>query len=318
VCMLLDRFFSILSMPSDVKLEPFPWKDDLKKVSPSLEDAAGSAEIGTPEMESFAYDFIEDHHKNAVHAGGLPYDGDSKTPPGNPSHFQLVLSQADTAVVVAACKGQKISVTAAVHAALAETVFALSPENGASQYTTVMSVNMRPYLQPPYNTRDHACQTYVAGMTPSVYRASTFLEKGVALTTYYKNVYSEKLMQSLRLIGRHHANALFAPRPAVAPPPKLPSSVSLSSLGIIENNIAGNYDSGTVQVVDFKFGVSIMTRQMLLYVWTFRGQLHLSVNFNKAYHDLAQVRTFLMRIKYVLEKGLSLGTLDHTLYHDTH
>lgn len=303
VLMLLDRLFTLVSSNPDV--ESIVWRNDVENISPSLEDAGGSAVTGTPEMEKYAKDFINHHHQVALHAGGLPYRGDDKTPPTNPSRHGIAFTEASTAALIHACKKRNISVTAAVHAALGDTVFSLDPVQGRTQYAAVMSVNMRPYLPSPYSTKSHACQTYVAGMTPAVNRDSSFLEKTRTLTDFYRNAYSDKFMQALRLISGTHAKALFTPRPADAPPPKPPSSVSLSSLGVIEKHLVGGYGN-EIGVKSFRFGVTMMTRQLLLYLWTFKGQLNLSGNYNEAYHDAASTDDFLVRISRALERELAL------------
>ncbi len=308
-CMLLDRFFSLIAQPQD--LDSSPGKPALEKISPSLEDAAGSPEHGTPELQEFARDYIDTFHKKALNASGLPYKGDLATPPASTSHQDLLLTKASTTALLAACKTLHISLSAAIHTALAHTAFSLAPPSSPlSEYTTIMAVNMRGYLQPPYNTKAHACQTYVASITPTVQRRSEFAEAAAALTREYRSWHSEKFTRALRCIYEYHVDRLFAPRPAEVPAPKPPSGVTLSSLGVVERYLTGDYGDA-VRVDGFRFGVSMMTRQMLLYAWTFRGQVNLSVNYNTAYYDGGMAREVLSRIQGSLEKelGLELGAV---------
>ena len=74
---------------------------------------------------------------------------------------------------------------------------------------------------------------------------------------------------------------------------------------MIEKHLTGDYGDA-VKVDGFRFGVSMMTRQMLLYAWTFRGQLNLSVDYNTAYYDDSMVREVLSRITSILGKELDL------------
>lgn len=69
----------------------------------------------------------------------------------------------------------------------------------------------------------------------------------------------------------------------------------------------GGYGGSLVRVDGFRFGVSMMTRQVIVYAWTFRGQLVLSVNYNEAYHGEDVVRNVLERMKSCLEGGLGGG-----------
>ncbi|CAJ2500236.1 Uu.00g030890.m01.CDS01 [Anthostomella pinea] len=148
-----------------------------------------------------------------------------------------------------------------------------------------MSVNMRSYLPPPYNGKDHAVQVYVTGVTPVVDRDSTLQQKTEQLTAYYKGWYSERFVQAMRVTTDKHFNAMFKGRREGGAPPKPPSNVTLSSMGVVEKYLAGECGGGAVKVTDFRFGVSMMTRQMLLHVWTFQGRLCLSVNYNEAYQE---------------------------------
>nr|QGA67225.1 acyltransferase [Monascus purpureus] len=300
-CMLLDRFFSILEQPSLVEATPAP--DERGKISPSLEDAAGSPRTSTEEMEKFAGEYIANFHKKAVQTSGFPFKGGPNTLPSNPAQEAVMFSPSSTKSLLAACKDRRISVTAAIHAALAETVFVLGmSESQAADFTTVMAVNLRPYLQPPYNSRDHACQTYVGSITPQVLRSKNFLERTASLMESYQGWYDGKLIKALRPIFKYHADALFAQR---APPPNPPSGVTLNSLGVIEKYFRSDYENG-LKVERFHFGVTMMTRQTMLYAWTFRGQLTLSLNFNEAYYDGDVAKKILLHIKRVLEKELSV------------
>ncbi|KAL9639045.1 MAG: hypothetical protein Q9164_001180 [Protoblastenia rupestris] len=303
-CMLLDRLFSIMAQPQDPGSSQ--WRPGPENISPCLEDAAGSPENGTPELQNFAWEYIDNFHKKAVNSGGLPYKGQAATVPGDLSHQDVTLTKDSTSTLVAACKSRNISVSAAIHTSLARTVFSFAPpEDQPSEYTTVIATNMRAYLPPPYNTKTHACQTYVASITPTVQRSSDFSTATAALTREFKTWHSEKLMQALRQIYKYHAEKLSAPRPKGVPPPKPPSGVTLSSLGVIERYLTGDYGD-VVKVDRFRFGVGMMTRQMLLYAWTFQGRMSLSVNYNTAYYDDSMAQEVLSRIKITLEKELGL------------
>ena len=305
-CMLLDRLFSIMAQPQD--LGSSQGKPGIDRISPCLEEAARSSEKATQQLQNFAREYINNFHRKAVNSGGLPYKGEAATLPAELSHQEATLTRDTTRALVAACKSRDISVSAAIHTGLARTVFSFAPpEDQPTEYTTVMATNMRTYLPAPYNDKTHACQTYVASITPTVQRSSDFATATAALTREYKTWHSEQFMQALREIYKYHAQKLFAPRPEGAPPSKPPSGVTLSSLGVIEKYLAGDHgDDGAVQVDRFRFGVSMMTRQMLLYAWTFRGRMTMSVNYNAAYYDDEMACEVLARIKSTLEKELGV------------
>jgi hypothetical protein len=316
-CMLLDRFFEIVAMyqPSCVD-SSIEWGNEWKNLSPSLEDACGSLEPAkcTPDKDRYVREAIETHHRVAVQGIGLPYKGSAETGPMNSCRQALVLSQALTGALVAACKAHGISVTAALHAALSETAFTLAlPEDAAKDYSTVLSANLRNHLPQPYNGRAHACATYVTGLTPVVQRDSTFMERASELTLYYKTWYSDMLVKTLRLKYLYHGQKLFAKGPTAtdkATTTRLPSGITLSSLGVIDKYLRGKYfglnGNMAVEIENFHFGVSLVTRQMILYPWTFKGQLSLSINYNEAYHEGERVLEILRSIVTVLGENLGL------------
>lgn len=313
-CMLLNRLFTLVAAETAVS-PPELWSAALEEISPPIEDAVGAPSIEesaqNPALEEFARQYIKHHHHTAVNAGGLPFK--DAVAPERPSRAAVTLSQPSTTALVSACRERGITVTSAVHAALADTYFALNStaETQPSNYACVMSVNMRDHLHPPYNSPQHAVQTYVTGVTPSVDRDSSFEEKARYLKSYYKSWYSEEFARAMRLTTKYHADAMLnRPAPvAGAPAPKPPSSVTLSSLGVVEKYLHRKHTEGSesVTVTDFQFGVSMMTRQILLYVCTFDGRLRLSANYNDAYHDKEEILQFLNLIRLDLEKELSIS-----------
>lgn len=304
-CILLNRLFEILAAQHDVASPPKMRSTILP--SPSLECAAGAIDDEDSELQDYARKYIDDFHRKAVHSGGLPFEGDATTTPDDTAHLEIIFDSTETAALVASCKARNISVSAAVHTALAKTVFSFSSlEERGTDYTTVMAVNMRGYLPSPYNTKAHACQTYVASITPTVSHSRSFDENAVDLTLAYRNWYSEEFLQSLKWIYKYHAAKLFAPRPPGATAPKPPSGITLSSLGVIEQYLTGHYGQA-VKVDTFRFGVSMMTRQTLLYAWTFRGRLCLSLDYNSAYYKGEMAEDVLSRVRSYLEEGLAIS-----------
>ncbi|BCR91315.1 uncharacterized protein ACHE_70158A [Aspergillus chevalieri] len=300
-CMLLDRFFTIfVEQPGKTKYE-IQWEKEIDNMSPSMEDAAGSATVYTPEIEDLAQKAIA-KHQEALKTAGLPYHGDKTTIPGDSSRQAFAFTKESTRNLVSACRAKGITVTAAIHSALAETIFLLGPsEHQDLDHTAVMSVNIRKYLPSPYNSPSHACQTYVTGITPRARRHSSFLDRAAALKEEYKSWYSDLYLHSLRLIYKYHGDALFAPpKPDAAPP----SGVFMSSLGVIEPYLRGDY--GSLQVEEFRFGVSMITRQMIVYAWTFHNQLVLSVNYNEAYYNKDLVQDVLEKTRSCLETELGV------------
>lgn len=304
-CLLLDRLFTLVAQQPEI--ESLQWGLDLDKISPSLEEAAGSAEEISPEIDETARSVTGNFEQKAIRSIGLSYKGDRTTLPAQPTNQLMVLTLESSKALIDACKQRQISVSAAIYAALAETVFVLTPVQGATEYATIMAVNMRPFLKVPYNSPTHAARAYVSSITPTVQQTSSFPERTTSLTQYFKTWHTDEFSRALREIYRRSSRALLnAPRPS-GPPPNPPSGITLSSLGVIDQFLTGQYKGEiSVSVKRYRFGVSMLNRQMLLYLWTFRGQVHLSINYNDAYYDASMVREVLDRIHTTLETELGL------------
>lgn len=141
-----------------------------------------------------------------------------------------------------------------------------------------MAVSFRAYLQKPYDTEAHACRTYVTGIAPEVSKHASFEEQTSSLTKLFEKWHTDKVSRALRQLYHGAAQALLSPpsRPA-GPPPNPPSGITHNSLEVVDHFIKGkwyadNQDSNSafIEVTDFRFAVSVLTRQMMFYPWTFR------------------------------------------------
>jgi 15-O-acetyltransferase Tri3 len=308
---VLDRLFSMVANDVVDPAATLPWGTEHGGLSPCLEDAIGASSEYSDEMRTYARDAIADFHKNAVQKTSFPFKGDMKTPPASSLNETVQFTATSTSAIIQACKSRQISVTAAVHTALAEVYFEYTgPEDTESDYTTATSVNMRKYLPSPYNSSSHPFQPYVTSITPTVSRHSSFAERTAALMADYTDWYNEDFRKCLRLIYQYHADALSMPPAPGSPPRPPPSGLSLSSLGLVEKLLRADF-ADNLRLDRIHFGVSMLTRQILLYVWTFNNQLTLSVNYNDAYYDQATIYDVLRRMVKALEQGLGLTLETH-------
>ena len=110
-------------------------------------------------------------------------------------------------------------------------------------------------------------------------------------------------MTALRPIYEVHSVAL---RANARSPARMPASnATVSSLGVIERYMTS--DHGALTVENFRLGSAIMTRQPSLYIWTFRGRLTISLDYNKSYYSIGAVTALLRSIRSCSEKELRLS-----------
>jgi hypothetical protein len=298
-CMLLDQLFENLSLG---ETSSPPWHLEYENLSPSMEDAFGCSQASTQEAEDFAQKIRQRNFESSCPSAGLPFAGDIATPPAAHRTQELTFTAEGTAHLIAACKARGISVTAAIHAACSEVIFNLSKDNG-HDYSTVVSVNARDLLSLPYSTKAHACATYVTGINHRVRRADNFMARSAHLTKAYRSDWDAmKYMAALRPIYRVHGEALSAIAKAGQRRPA--SNVTVSSLGLVERYL--RHDHTGFSVDSFRLGSAIMGRQPTLYVWTFRDEMCLSMDFNEAYYDLGHVSGILKKLRRCLAEELEV------------
>ncbi|KAL5048208.1 hypothetical protein BDW71DRAFT_205746 [Aspergillus fruticulosus] len=307
-CILLNRLLELLQKPPDV--DSLNWTLDLDRIPPCLEDAAGAPQHCTPSIDATTQQASQTFQEKAQRAMGIPYNGDTSTPPASPARRSTIWDERLSDALVTTCRERRITVTAAVYAALAQTVFDLSNDKESEEFATLMSVNMRPYTDSRAAGSAAAMRPYVSSITPSVPRAATFSSRTESLTQYFRNWHTEAFSLALREIYRRASRALLrgpspAPPPtstsALKPKPKPPSGITLSSLGVLDKYLS------VPKLQGFEFGVSMLTRQMLLYAYTFRGRFHLSINYNSAYYSPETVADVLGRIGGTLRGELGLA-----------
>ncbi|RDW93940.1 uncharacterized protein DSM5745_01262 [Aspergillus mulundensis] len=134
----------------------------------------------------------------------------------------LQFTAKSTEALVAACKKQGISVTAAVHAASAEVVFAQADGVGKEfDYSTIVAVNARDYLPAPYNTKPYAVAAYVTGLAQTARRGDNFAARSKHLTAAYRGSWGcepKEYMAALRAIHKG-VGERQSPSPSPGPGP---------------------------------------------------------------------------------------------------
>ena len=322
-CMVLNRLCDLVSQGTIAS--PPQWNLEYQNLSPSLEDAFGSPKTCSPAMETMAETLRHRNFETSYPSAGLPFNGSMTTEPTLSQPQAIEFTTEATQDLVAACKAHSISVTAAIHAACAEAVFDRSKHINNHDYSTVVSANVREYLPTPPPQQQHstkaaaayACGTYVTGITHTVRRADSFATRSSQLTTAYRGSWSPpEYMTALRPIYRVHGDALLAAARSSRTRRPPASNVTVSSLGVVEKYLKRNHhgpssSSSVVVVVErFHLGSAIMTRQPTLYIWTFGGQLTMSVDYNEAYYSSDAMAALLSSIESCLERKLEIDLGD--------
>ena len=300
---LLSQFLKILAHPRLIK-----FGDEGRNLCVGLDEASNVPLEVTPEMELDATDLLMQFVNNVPSIG---LHTSANQTPGGSARCQITFTPPLTSSVVARCKAFGFSVTAATHAAI---VCATSQRavlgNPARKYTSFANFDLRKYCPPPYNGANKAVSNFHTGI-PVFIKPSTFQDNAVQFQKLYSRRLNAPGQENIFAFLACYVNKVHTLFTEPPPPGSLaPSEPSLSSLGIIDDLIAHGYGD-TVEVTDFWLGVDMLSRQLMVYVWTHRGELKLSACFNQEFYVQKFVEEFLASVKDILVKGLDLeGSLD--------
>lgn len=71
------------------------------------------------------------------------------------------------------------------------------------------------------------------------------------------------------------------------------------------SSVHGDAERGC-EVRAVSIGVEMLTRQGACFVWTFRGQLNLSIIYNESFHSVGRMEEFADKVKGVLLRELDI------------
>lgn len=294
---LLNHFLKVLAYPRAIK-----FGDEGKNLLIGLEEVVNIASEVTPQMEQAATDLVMKFVNN-LPSIGLPTS--SEQVPRGSGRCAIKIDKQLTSAIIARCKTHGFSVTTATHAAI---VYATSqysdPHRPTGKYTSWSTFDLRKYCPHPYNGATNPVSIFHTGI-PVAIDASDFLGNA----EQFRRIYAQNLtapgprnmFSFLPCYVDKVCAVLTQPPPPEALPPTEPS---LSSLGVIDRYLDSTH--GDVEVTDFWLGVEMLTRQLMVYVWTRQGEMELSACYNKAFYTHEFVEEFLSRVQHILFEGLKI------------
>ncbi|KAJ5715135.1 uncharacterized protein N7483_012316 [Penicillium malachiteum] len=294
--LLLGQLVDLMTSHADTLLsgklpdpfEAFDWGSESVRLSPSVEEAGNMPLTATEEHKAIAHGAVGTF---ALAAGalGVPYTGDASTLPSGTRAAKLKLSPRMTADARAAAKSRGVDITSAVHASLAAVNFRRAiPEHQGRHYTSTIKQSLRPYLPEPYSTPTAAAALFTSGWLVRVDASGTWDENARA--------------------HREYASTLVDVIKNLPTPTEPPSDMDISSMGIMEKYLNPEY--GTPErgfsILNAGVGVKMLTRQGVVFVWTFRDQLTLRLVYNEAFHTPEQMNEFLKDVQGDLLRELEV------------
>ncbi|KAI0014881.1 hypothetical protein F4780DRAFT_150989 [Xylariomycetidae sp. FL0641] len=309
--LLLDSFLDLAASDS-ARDDPaaLPWGEEPARLAPSVEALAHMPLTPTPAQRARAEELAATFSL-AAGTVGIPCrpDAAAQAVPGGTRRAALALTPAQTAQVVAACKQRGVSVTAAVHASVAGANYALAEKDGATRhYASTARFSLRPHLPHP-----DPAGLYSIGWTVSVPADADWDARARAYHAEYRRgtaAFAEEgglapLREYAARLGGIVRRVLGGEWEG-----EEPSDVDISSLGVADKVVRRTYgtpgEEGCFEVLAVHVGVEVLTRQGGVFVWTFRDRLNLSVGYNEAFHEAAQMEGFVRVVRDRLLEGLGI------------
>ncbi|GKT49603.1 uncharacterized protein ColSpa_09784 [Colletotrichum spaethianum] len=242
--------------------------------------------------------------------------------PGLHQRVARTLTKEQTALLTAACKAADMTVTHAFHAAIALVLRDIQERGSEAKrvrYVNYILRNERASCKAPYNSREHPAALYhsVPGQSLVVdmdlpaagddqVSDGEFLRVGQIIKDFYHGVRNDKEHYALAptIWAAGIPDVPTSPRPLPVPPPKTHPSVSISSMGRVDNIIAPK--TGVIEAYNPWVTGEELGNGLGLFLGTFRGELCLSAAYNNAWHTATDVIDFLKRCEDVVFRGFNL------------
>lgn len=297
--------------------------DESKNLSPHLRVAASipSTRNAAQEKKLQEIQSANAYARKDVEILTLPFN---LTPEiGNSTRVAINLSLTDTQAVLERCKALGVTPTHAFHAGIALALRDLQTkgqEERRARYIGYSLINLRKWCKEPYNSPKHAATVYhsasavslaVDVVIPSVEQSRLASKNSNAfelalnqVRDFYKSWTPDVDFLSMVPFIATGKLPPYSPETGPVPPPDRSPSVSLSSMGILDQIIKPQ--QGSFKVED-PWVIGAEYRSALgLFLSTWKGVLCLGAGYNSAYHTKDEVLRFLESVKEIVLAGLEV------------
>jgi len=291
-----NSFFEMLANPVSVE-----FGEEYRNLTIALDEVANVPKQVTPEMEQVSTARLMEF-LTILPSIGLPTLPEQI--PGATRRHEVEFDPQCTSAIIAKCKREEISVTAAIHGAVVSATQEMAdPSVPASKYTTFTFFDLREHCPFPNDGKDYAFSVFHIGL-PASFQPSTFLSNAKELKKIYARPFStpdENLWAFLPCYVDMVTKMVSQP----PPPDTLPASEgNLSSLGLIDKYVKAKY--GKIEIVDFWLGVEMITRIPIIHSWTRQGKMKFNLSYNEKFFSQENAKDFLEKVLSILLQGLGV------------
>lgn len=316
---------------SSSKPHTIPWGEEYQNLSPSFREAAALPDAITPQQLEHIENItlVNADLRRGIPIMSVPFQNANEMP-GKHQRTSITVYTSQTTAILSACRRLSLSVTHAYHTAIAMAVRDTQPSQSTAslkRYINYCLINERSHCKPPYNTASHAAAVYhsVSGAhlaldltipstssphTPADDKAD-FERLAPIVKQYYTSIREDTSHPPL--VPHYFTMATpkdprirdsTAENPAPLPPNNASPSVSISSMGRVDDLIATQH--GALRVHDPWVTGEELGTGLGAFLGTFDGELHLSAAYNETFHEKVEVEAFLARVQEIVVSVLEV------------
>ncbi|RDW58577.1 uncharacterized protein DSM5745_11268 [Aspergillus mulundensis] len=284
--------------------------DEARHLVPSLDVVLGMPDTLEPAWEARADELIASamSEENQVTIGLPISPGRATSLPGNTRRVGIRIAAEQALALRQSCRKHGVTLTTAVHASIiAETARVCTTD--ASKYVAPALFDLRRYCPPPSDGPTHAASLRMLALPLTVNAHASWSELAHAIQPIYRQSFDPEKSNMLfvRVPYVNKVTALLQGLKDMDIHPAQDSEPHLSSLGVIDGQIERAY--GDVEVRDVSFMIQMLTGQVLVYFWSWGGEMRLAASYNEAYYSRDQVDRWLEAVRENLVENL-LGRAD--------
>jgi hypothetical protein len=219
----------------------------------------------------------------------------SERAPKRTDRVVRALPESETWTLLAVLKTKGLTITHAVHAAIACATKEFNTNPASEVYAGAFNVDGRNAYGG--NTLDHPATLYSTGWFPTI-KVSDFWSVAKEFREGYTSV--QKDVRLPNVIDELIEQAM----PFMNGSTPSPADALLSSLGVVESVIQHKYSN--VEVLDFEIACEVLTPAIDIFLYTWRDRITLAAYFNETYQEAEKVSEFLGKVLDILNVELDL------------
>ncbi|KAI1132363.1 hypothetical protein F5Y10DRAFT_219863 [Nemania abortiva] len=286
--MMLHEFLSLLAAPYQLGTEA-------ANLVPSIDTVMNMPSPLLPEWSTSANALLAPFMEGPSSIG-LPVT--TGLLPGDTLRTETVIPSDVTSALRAACRARGIRLTAALHASIITEV-ARHRTGDAVHYKSWAAFDLRKYCPAPFQGPAHAPSLRMVALPLVVDATADWDSLAKRIQPVYEQSFAPEDgdLMFVRVPYVELATSMLATSSPTTEP-------NLSNLGALDDYVHTQY--GDVTVENVWLGVHMLSPQLYVHAWSWKGSLHISICYNESFYQTTFVEQWLEKLKTTLIMNLGV------------